>query len=260
MRVSSCYTCLFLFMFFTIGLRAQVKEKLVESSIEQTILGNQIVFTAIAENKTMIIQSIHYKLSVIKNDVNSGNRSKNEQSGAKVLQAYEKLELSKTGINVDTKDRIIVLLLVYDVNENLISTSRVVLNDTKSEDKIKEEFNSILESASTKEDSEVGFDGIKLSGIVIDECKTKAGRDFYQLFYSSYLSRGIEGDKVIKIVETLTLGSNTKIAVKVENDIVFEFFVRSQYDYIKSMADLAIQKVVFYFKSLKRETQLIKRY
>lgn len=258
MRASNIYIGLFLVMCFTGGLNAQEKERIIESSIAQTTIGDQIVFTAIAENKTTIIQSIHYKLSVIKNGANGGNQSRNEQSGAKVLQAYEKMELSKTGINVDTKDRIIVLLLIYDVNENLISTSRVVLNDTKSEVEIKKEFSDVLKN--TKEEAEVSFDGIKLSGIVIDECKTKAGRDFYQLFYSSYLSKGIEGDKVIKIVETLTLGSNTKIAVKIENDVVFEFFVRSQYDYIKSMSDLAIQKVVFYFKSLKREEQLIKRY
>lgn len=258
MKIPSFYIGLFLVVCFTGGLNAQEKEKLIESSIAQTTIGDQIVFTAIAENKTTIIQSIHYKLSVIKNGSNGGNQSRNEQSGAKVLQAYEKMELSRTAINVDTKDRIIVLLLIYDVNENLISTSRTVLNDNKSEVEIKKEFSDVLEN--TKEEVEVGFDGIKLSGIVIDECKTKACRDFYQLFYSSYLSRGIEGDKVVKIVETLTLGNNTKIAVKIENDVVFEFFVRSQYDYIKSMSDLAIQKVVFYFKRMKREEQLIKRY
>lgn len=258
MRVLSYYIGLLLFLFFTDILKAQVNEKIIESSIEQTILGNQFVFMAMAENKTDLIQSIHYKLSVIKNNSHSGNHSKNEQSGANVLQAYEKQELSKTAINVDTKDRIIVLLLVYDMNDNLISTNRVVLNDTKSEEDIKREFNAVLESVEEK--PKVNFDGIKLSGIVIDECKTKAGRDFYQLFYSSYLSKGIEADRIIKIIETLTLGSNTKIAIKIDNDIVFEFFVRSQYDYIKSMSDMAIQRVVFYFKRMDRETQLIKRY
>lgn len=258
MKNTNCYIGMFLVIFSISMVEAQVKEKLIESSIEKMIVGDRIVFTAIAENKTALIQSIHYKLSVIKNDSSSGNYSKNEQSGANVLQAYEKQELSETVINVDIKDRIIVLLLVYDVNDNLISTSRVVLNDTKSDEKIKEEFNAVLEDVEEK--PKVDFDGIKLSGIVIDECKTKAGRDFYQLFYSSYLSRGIEGDKVIKIVETLTLGSNTKIAVKIDNDVVFEFFVRSQYDYIKSMSDMAIQRVVFYFKRMDRETQLIKRY
>lgn len=246
---------------FLCFLNALSQEKNFSCYIEKSHDENQYLFTGFLENKTSVIQSLTFKLAVIKNDINHGNSSRNEQSGSVVLQPLEKQKLSQTAINISSEDRVIILLLIYDVNNNLVATDRVVLNDTKSQEEILKEFSSVLDPSNQAEKKKSkAYDGINFSGIVIDESKTKAGRDFYQLFYSSYLSKQIMGDKVIKIIETLTLGNNTKIVVKVDSVVVFEFFVKSQYDYVKAMSDVAIQRVEYYFKRMERETQLIKRF
>jgi len=243
-------------------LMAQIQNTKVEASIKVNYIGSKLEVTGVAFNKTEIIQSIHYKLSVIKNNPESSNQSKNDQIGRKVLEGFERATLSQTIINSNTTDRIIVLLLIYDENDKLLGSSRYVMNDDKDENEVKESLSQLLEQSKEVINQEIpqNHNSFQLTGVVIDESKTKAGRDFYQLFYSSYLSNKINGDKIVVIHESITMGNNTKISVRIDNQLIFEFFVRSQYDYIKSMVDLAIRRVTMHFENLKRETQLIKRY
>ncbi|MDM1347245.1 CsgE family curli-type amyloid fiber assembly protein [Myroides marinus] len=219
-----------------------------------------IVITGIAHNKTEVTQSISYKLSVIKSNLEDPNANKatNVQTGRKVLEGFQTMNLSTTRINRNTKDRLIILLLIYDENEKLVGTSRHVINDNKDKELIKQEFTTMLDSDLEQED--ISYNKIELKGIVVDQTKTKAGRDFYQLFYSNYLSYNINSEHIITISELITLGNNTKINVSILDQIIFTFFVKTQYDYLKSMSDSALNRTMRYLESLKRDEQRIKTF
>ncbi|WP_430612927.1 CsgE family curli-type amyloid fiber assembly protein [Flavobacterium sp. JP2137] len=243
------------------AMYSQIQNKVVEAIIETKEIGETIQITAVAHNKTNLTQSIQYKLSVIRSNPKSNNQSKNDQTGRGVLVGYQRQQLSMTSLDRNTQDRIIVLLLVYDENNNILGSSRYVLNDHKGAGQVAEEIYEALENPVEQPVKAVQpYAEIRFSGLVIDETKTKAGRDFYQLFYSSYLANKVDGEKVVVLRESLTLGNSTKITIKIEEQLVFEFFVRPQYDYIKSMAEVALRRVTLYFENLKRETQLIKRF
>lgn len=103
-----------------------VKAKLL---VEQS---NGIVkLTGTAENLSEVVQSLSYKLSVIKKNSENDNQANNTQEGFFSLNPSESKNLSTTEINLGKSDEVIVLLLFYNENKQLIGKDRIELNDEK---------------------------------------------------------------------------------------------------------------------------------
>lgn len=113
---------------------AQFYNKEVEAKLKITNNNEFVDIVGTATNKTEINQSLRYELSVIKNQ--GENYSKNNQSGRFVLAPNQTKELSKTSINIEGGSRIIILLLVYDIDDNLLGKDRYVINDEKKNKKM----------------------------------------------------------------------------------------------------------------------------
>lgn len=250
------YYILVIVLFITPCIYAQIMNTRVEAILDIQESNHLIHITGIAQNKTEITENISYSLSVIKTNTTNNNQSKNDQKGHQVLASFEKSILSKTSINATTEDRIIVLLLLYDSSENLIGHTRFVYNDNKEDDTVKEELTTQWDAVTQKKtEAAPAYSKITFKGIVVDETKTKAGRDFYQLYYSNYLANSLNSEQIITIAETITMGNNTKISIKIEHQTLFEFFVKTQYDYLKSMSDTALRMTIRYLENLKINNQ-----
>jgi hypothetical protein len=94
-----------------------------------------IKITGTAENLSDIVQSLSYKLSVIKKNNLNGNQSNNAQEGFFTLEPSENRNLSTTQVNLGSGDEVIILLLFYNENKQLIGKDRVVLGDEKKKTK-----------------------------------------------------------------------------------------------------------------------------
>lgn len=234
---------------------SQIYNTKVEANINLLNNNEFVEITGTAYNKTEVSQSIKYVLSVIKNNPKNSNRSKNDQKGRVLLNAGEKINLSKTTINSNNKDRIIILLLLYDIRENIIGKARIVINDT---------INSKIKKDNKENNSpDVKFknsDGIVLRGIVIEETKTNPGRNFYKMFYSLYTSNNINGEKIVTVEEILILAGTTAIRVLVGDEVVYQFIVKPQKGYLKENSNEALKRVFSYLQNIKKENNLVKRY
>jgi hypothetical protein len=251
-----------LFLFSMHGFSQKRYNEDVEAKIVLDKNNEFIKITGTAFNKTELNKSLRYRLSVIKTNPENSNRSKNDQNGRIVLNPNEKKELSTTTINTNEKDKIILLLLIYNLDDKIIGQDRVVLNESPDAIASKQKIIKVLETKA-QESQDVDSrsrDGVELSGIVVEDTKTKPGRDFYKLFYALYSRNNINGSKVVTIKEVLAIGSNTKIEVIVGDQIIFSFFVRPRNNYLVEMNDLAITKVYVHFKTLEKESKTIKRY
>lgn len=241
---------------------SQIYNTEVEAKINIEKNGDMYKITGSAVNKTASNQSLRYVLSVIKNDPNNSNTSKNDQSGRFILEIGQKKNLSSTTINVDDKDRVIILLLLYDEVDKPLGMDRVVINGT--EEDIEKERLKIVESEQAVNVSPDAInkaeDGVILRGIVTEETKTKPGRDFYRMFYSLYTTNNINGEEIVNIKETLSLNNNTKIEISVANETVLEFFVRPQEEYLKTMSEVAIKRVYWYLQKYKENKNIQKHY
>jgi hypothetical protein len=138
------------FVSFSQTTNTTVKAKLI---VEKSDLNIKI--TGTAENLSEIVQSLSYKLSVIKKNKDNDNQSTNFQEGFFSLDPSENKNLSTTEINLGKSDEVIVLLLFYNENKQIIGKDRIVLNDEK------------------KKGTQVVLpvDGFEIVGIISDETK-----------------------------------------------------------------------------------------
>jgi len=242
------------FLCFPVLTTGQIYNTEVSAAIDLEVQDNSILkITGSAHNTTAISKSLRYVLSVIKS---GKNKNTNKQEGRFVLEPGVKKNLSNASINVNEKDRTIILLLVYE-NEKVVGKDRKVLNGIEGED---DEVKDILKRENIEDVKETAEDGFILRGVVIEDMKTKAGNDFYDMFYSSYLSNNINGEKIVKIEEKIAIANTTQINVLVGDEVVVQFFVNPRTQYLKSMVDNSIYRVNAYFQRLKDTKDQITRY
>ncbi|MBG6061150.1 hypothetical protein IWX83_000926 [Flavobacterium sp. CG_9.1] len=110
---------------------SQTTNTVVIAKIEVEQSEQNIKITGTAENLSDIVQSLSYKLSVIKKNKSNINLSNNIQEGLFSLNPSENKNLSTSTVNLGTEDEVIVLLLFYNENKQLIGKDRVVLGDEK---------------------------------------------------------------------------------------------------------------------------------
>lgn len=120
-----------LLLFFTAIFYGQVPQDQIKAKIEIEKVEGNAKITGTAENMTDVIRTAAYRLSVIKNKDSSNNQSKNEQVGIFTLQPNEKQKLSTSQINLVETDEVIIMLLFYDEDKQIIAKDRIVLGEEK---------------------------------------------------------------------------------------------------------------------------------
>ena len=223
---------------------SQVVYKEVKAKIDIENIENSLSIKGTVENLNSVYKNIFFKLSVFKKNIKNTNKSDNAQDGRVALEPLQKVILSKTQINITSDDRIIILLLIYDENNEIIGKDRIVIGE--------------------KEEQKIGMheakDGIEISGIVSNETKTKLGNDFYDMFYSAFTSLQKKSNKIITVQEELTFGRTTKILVSVDGEIIEEFITRPEEEFLKYMAQDSSSKVFQYLKNIEKQTKMITQY
>jgi len=130
-------TYFFSFILFIVQITlsySQLSNTVVKAKIQMEKIEGNIKITGTAENLSDIIQSLTYKLSVIKQQ--SNNQSNTAQEGLFTLAPGEIKNLSSTQINSTKDDEIIILLLFYDESKQLVGKDRVVLGNEKKKKKL----------------------------------------------------------------------------------------------------------------------------
>lgn len=131
MSISFKHAIIALLTFFSLTTYGQLSNKDVKAKIEIEEVEGNIKVTGTAENLTDIIQSMTYKLSVIKNNKNSKNQSNNAQEGLFNLEPSETKKLSTTQVNLGKDDEVIILLLFYNEVKELVGKDRIVIGEKK---------------------------------------------------------------------------------------------------------------------------------
>lgn len=216
----------------------------VVAKIKISALDDVITLKATATNQTEVYKSLTYTFSAFRTDANN-NKSKTDQEGRFTLEANESKELAVTTVNAKETDQIVILLLIFD-EDQIIAKDRVSFNEKTKNKK---------ENIEEEQD-----DGIELKGIVVEETKTKPGRDFYDYFYTAYTLNQINGSKVVGVFEKLSFGRTTIIQVKIEDAVIHKFIGKPDLEYLEQMSKIAIRKVFKYFKDLKKQKNDIFQY
>lgn len=130
MKIFISYKLLVLLLIASMSY-SQTTNKIVKAKIETEEIEGNIKIIGVAENLSDVVQSLSYKLSVIKNNSITNNQSNNAQEGLFTLDPSEVKKLSQTQVNLGKGDEVIVLLLFYNENKQMIGKDRIVLGDEK---------------------------------------------------------------------------------------------------------------------------------
>ncbi len=207
-------------------------------------------FTATAENLTPTDVDLRYDFSVFKTDENQ-NTSKNNQSNRLFLSGNEKKVLSSVTINQNEQGKIILLLVLYDINERPVGKDRIELISENGFQKVVKDEPTLHEKGQI-DDEAPPQDGVILGGLVLEKTLTKAGRDFYKYFYSEYYNRQINTKKNIFIEEVPGKFRNTRISVKIDDQLIWQFFSQPKKTFLQTMAKTSLDRCIAHLQKLER--------
>ncbi|PRP66176.1 CsgE family curli-type amyloid fiber assembly protein [Nonlabens agnitus] len=229
-----------LFLLLLITGFSEAQESLYNKTVKAEILmedqGGFLNITGMASNLTDADQSIHYELAVIKKDTATNNNTKNNQTGRGVLKSKTQGVLSTTKVNLNIPDLLTIMLLIYDEDDKLIGKDlkRIEPNTIQLEKK-----------------PVTTYDGIEITGLVTRDIRTAPARRFYDYFYKEYKKYRLNGSKVVTINEQFGQGRFTRIEVLVGTEVIYQFFLNPNLDFIEQMGDYCIRLVYQKFQKDK---------
>lgn len=203
------------------------RDSLIVAKIEAVTSEDLITFRPTVQNNGIYHYDLDFLMLVKKTDANK-NLSINQQKGKFTLEPNELKSLSSTSVNQTHYQTITAILFIRDeIKNQLITKDSVVI--------IPEDVVPIKEAA-------LSF----MRGIVVDDSKTKMGRDYYDLFYSTYNQYPTKFDFVIHISELPYRGLSSVLQIKVDQDLIYEFFTNPDEEYIRQQVFATFQRLVAY--------------
>lgn len=87
------------------------------------------------------------------------------------------------------------------------------------------------------------FDNLEIDGLIIDETRTKIGRDFYDLFYTKWIAPQKASSFSILIKELPSRGRGARVSILVNEQEVVQRFVPPNYETIELVVNNSIGRV-----------------
>lgn len=217
-----------LFLFIVNGTSTFSQENL-NAIIVTDITDNLVNIRGLAQNDENIYkEGFDYLLFSLKKGVN-GNYSRNTQSGEFSMEPTEEKELATLKINIQKGEECKVYLFIRKEGALVAKDSAIIFS---AENRKKKQF---------VEESE-----IEIKGLVIEDVKTKLGKDFYDYFYQKYSSSGSQYPFIINITEKPSIGRGSKISIDVDDIVIFEFMTKPDDEFIQAAANQALRYVYNY--------------
>jgi hypothetical protein len=255
-RIRLHITFALVLMLYNSALMGQVNSE-VEAEIAVLPRGSSLLLNILAVNKTDLNRSLMYKLSIVRNEEIGEDYAKEAFEKRFVLSPGERKTLQSILFDAENEPRTIVFILILEDGE-IIGKDRIVINGIEGEDTLKpmvvreDDFKPTQKAGP----SEVGL----MRGIVVEDTKTKPGRDFYRMFYGLYNQYNINGDRIVKVKEELAIGGNTEITILIDQEVIVRFFVNPQAAYLEEIAKQAVARVASHFEMREKFINQQQRY
>jgi|GEM_PF-301422 len=240
-----------LMLCITVGVNAQFYNKEYVAKIYVKKESEFFTFAATAENLMPTDVNLKYDFSVYSADANN-NVSRSNQTDLFFLKGNEKKVLSTVAVNYSIEDKITLVLVLYDKDDKPVGQDRIELIYENGYQTLVNDEASIPE-APVSQDQAAPQDGYIMDGLVVENTLTKAGRDFYKYFYSEYFNRGIQTKKNIVIEEVPGRMRSTRISVKIDDRLIWQFFSQPKKSFLQSMATTALDRCIAHLQQLQKQ-------
>ncbi|MBS7334120.1 curli production assembly/transport protein CsgE [Faecalibacter bovis] len=193
-------------------------------------------------NNEEIIHDLNFLLITIKKG-KSNNLSNQKQEGRFVVEPNQKKELSEIKMNLSPGDELKSYLFIRDeLNNSLIAKDSIFLQY---------DGNDIKLNQYTNQPVQIKTNEFILRGLVVDQTKTKGGRDFFDLFYSKYNLLSEKFPFVTTITEVPGIGRNSIIQIEDADKILYSFRVTPNEDFLVSQVEFTLRRLNQYYNEIK---------
>ncbi len=124
---------------------------------------------------------------------------------------------------------------------------------TKTKAQVKEapdDLKKLIEEIQAEKAQKVSKDAeLEIDGLLVDETKTKSGRDFYEYFYQDWEAPKTAKNYTIFITERPYRLTTTQVEVKINETLVFQSFLQPRGDIIEMLADQAVAQTRMYLQN-----------
>ncbi|MGJ1267611.1 CsgE family curli-type amyloid fiber assembly protein [Sphingobacterium spiritivorum] len=200
--------------------------------------------TAKACNNDNFIHDLNYLLIAIKQS-QSGNLSNNKQDGKFVVQPNEEKVLSTISLNIKSDDQLKIYLFIRNEKQNiLISKDSIFINiESNTLIRAQKPINSMADS---KGESSEDY---TIKGIVIDNTKSKVGKEFFDMLYAQYSQLNEKCAFTITLRELPSFSNNGIISIEVEDLTIFTLRAIPNDEYLNLQLQLCLQQINNYNKN-----------
>ena len=230
------YTAICFFLFGTLSIYAQEGKEAQDVKAKINLFQNDIFvqIDAVVKNGAHVYEKkLSYQLLLLHRQVGTKSYEKNERRGEFELLPKEEKTIVSYKFNIEENEELKAYLFVRD-KDKLIAKDSIKINEVVE----------ILQTTSIKEDE------IEIIGLVVENVKTKIGKDFYDFFYQKYNGSGTKYPFVININEKPFLGGRgALVSVEIGDDKIFEFQARPDEEMLQNAAAYALKLIENYSKT-----------
>ena len=218
-----------LVMFFLYNKTSAQKNAAITGKIVTDNHEGLLKIKAVASNSSEIYSDLNYIMVSVKKG-KSGN-STNKQSGKFSLKPKETKTLSEMNVNLSKNDGLKVFLFLKDEEtDHVVSKDSLEING--------DQFNS--------EVSYIPESNLELTGLTIDDTKTRIGQSFYDSFFKKYNQVPTKFEGTVTVSEMPTFGRNTRIVVTIDDHVIHAFLSKPDEESIEAEADKALASLISY--------------
>jgi hypothetical protein len=207
----------------------------IEREIRQDTL--RLLATAVNLSETTV-SGLTYEWVSSRTDAR-GNRSQNKQGGHFKLAPNEHKVLSDISLNLGRHPQVSSHLMVRNLAGERIAEDRITINPE-------------AKAPATQPSAEGGHqrasfhaEDVELNGIfVLDNTRTRAGHDFYDLLYQTIGQLEVPGSFQIVLEEIPGLGTSSTIQIFLNGQLIFYNNLNPKYDFLVELADYCSQLLI----------------
>ena len=90
---------------------------------------------------------------------------------------------------------------------------------------------------------------LEIDGLLVDDTKTKSGKDFYDLFYQQWEAPADARNYTIFLIEKPYRLTTTMIEIMINETLVYQSFLQPRYDYIETLTEQAVAQTALYLRN-----------
>lgn len=147
--------------------------------------------------------------------------------------------IAETNFDLKKREYFIVVVNVLDHNDQLIGTDTLVSTSVDPSLKKPPPPNPVV-AKQNRPKPKINPDALEIDGLILDETRSKIGRDFYELFYNRWTPPLGAKDFLITIKEIPSRGTGARISIQVNENIVLYRFLQPRGELVEQEANLTI--------------------